>query len=53
MMSARVRAPYEYHSMVGRRADDYACALESAPNERMINCATCHRGKTDPHVAQP
>ena len=27
--------------------------LESAPNERMINCATCHRGKTDPHDTQP
>ena len=27
--------------------------LTSAPDERSINCATCHRGKTDPHDAQP
>jgi hypothetical protein len=27
--------------------------LRSAPDERSINCATCHRGKTDPHDAQP
>jgi len=23
--------------------------LEDAPEERFINCATCHRGSTDPH----
>jgi hypothetical protein len=23
--------------------------LESGPEERFINCATCHRGSTDPH----
>jgi Photosynthetic reaction centre cytochrome C subunit len=27
--------------------------LKSAPDERSINCATCHRGKIDPHDAQP
>jgi hypothetical protein len=27
--------------------------LENAPNERMINCATCHRGRIDPHDTQP
>ena len=27
--------------------------LTSAPEERSINCATCHRGKTDPHDARP
>jgi hypothetical protein len=27
--------------------------LESEPKDRFINCATCHRGKTDPPDAQP
>jgi len=27
--------------------------LKSAPDERSINCATCHRGKIDPHDSQP
>ena len=27
--------------------------LESEPDERLINCATCHRGATNPHDAQP
>ena len=27
--------------------------LTAAPDERFINCATCHRGKTDPHDPQP
>jgi hypothetical protein len=27
--------------------------LKSAPEKRFINCATCHRGRTDPHDAQP
>lgn len=27
--------------------------LTSAPEERFINCATCHRGKTDPGDTQP
>jgi len=26
--------------------------LESAPEDRFINCATCHRGATDPHESQ-
>ena len=27
--------------------------LKSAPDDRLINCATCHRGETDPHDARP
>ena len=27
--------------------------LEGAPEERFINCATCHRGSTDPHEGPP
>ena len=27
--------------------------LTSAPDDRFINCATCHRGKLDPHDPQP
>ena len=27
--------------------------LKSAPDDRFINCATCHRGKIDPHDKQP
>ena len=27
--------------------------LTGAPEERFINCATCHRGATGPHDAQP
>ncbi len=27
--------------------------LESEPDERLINCATCHRGMINPHDAQP
>jgi hypothetical protein len=27
--------------------------LEGAPEERFINCATCHRGSTDPHELSP
>jgi hypothetical protein len=26
--------------------------LESSPEDRFINCATCHRGATDPHESQ-
>jgi hypothetical protein len=27
--------------------------LSSAPEERFINCATCHRGRADPRESQP
>jgi hypothetical protein len=27
--------------------------LEGAPQDRFINCATCHRGATDPRESQP
>jgi hypothetical protein len=27
--------------------------LKDAPQERLINCATCHRGKRNPHDTQP
>jgi hypothetical protein len=27
--------------------------LASTPEERFINCATCHRGRTDPRASQP
>jgi len=26
---------------------------KSGPDERLINCATCHRGQTSPHDARP